>query len=128
MLSNSVKERKTSFLFARVKNEHFKIIIEKGKKSIFCHWRQVPSQGRHAQQLMATTQAINLCTLTLLWDFIDRQTSWTQGSNEITLSNTDNITVGMKVSSGRSFSAGTKIKFEFWNKRTASCIVYNLVP
>lgn len=51
------------------------------------------------------------------WDFIDRQTSWTQGSNEITLSNTDNITVGMKVSSGRSFSAGTKIT-EIVNGRT----------
>ena len=51
------------------------------------------------------------------WDFIDRQTSWTQGSNEITVSNTDNITIGMKVSSGRSFPTGTKIT-EIVNGRT----------
>jgi len=51
------------------------------------------------------------------WDFIDRQTSWTLGTNEITVSDTDNITVGMRISSGRSFPSDTKVT-EIINNRT----------
>lgn len=43
------------------------------------------------------------------WDFVDRQVSWTPGTNEVTISNTDNIAVGMKVSAGRAFLDGTTV-------------------
>jgi len=43
------------------------------------------------------------------WDFVDRQVSWTPGTNEVTISSTDNVAVGMKVSAGRAFPEGTTI-------------------
>lgn len=43
------------------------------------------------------------------WDFVDRQVSWTPGTNEVTVSNTDNIAIGMKISAGRAFPEGTTV-------------------
>ena len=43
------------------------------------------------------------------WDFVDRQASWTPGTDIVTISNTDNITVGMKVSAGKAFADGTRV-------------------
>jgi hypothetical protein len=43
------------------------------------------------------------------WDYSDRQVSWTVGTNQVTITNTDDIAIGMKVSSGRSFPDGTII-------------------
>jgi len=43
------------------------------------------------------------------WDFVDRQVSWTPGTNEVTISSTDNVAIGMKISAGRAFVEGTKV-------------------
>ncbi len=43
------------------------------------------------------------------WDYTDVSVSYVQGSREMTLTSTANIAVGMFVSSGRSYSSGTKI-------------------
>ena len=43
------------------------------------------------------------------WDYVDRQVSWTTGTNKVTVSNSDNVALGMKISAGRAFPAGTTI-------------------
>ena len=43
------------------------------------------------------------------WDFVDRQVAWTPGTDEVTVSNTDNLAIGMKVSAGRAFPEGTTV-------------------
>ena len=43
------------------------------------------------------------------WDYIDVGVSYIQGSNKINLTSTDNVAVGMFISSGRSYPEGTKI-------------------
>jgi len=43
------------------------------------------------------------------WDFTDVSVNYLQGSNEITVTSTDNLAIGMFVSSGRSYPSGTKI-------------------
>ena len=62
--------------------------------------------------------AVRLCKLAARnWDYSDRQVSWTPGTNKVTLSNTDNVAIGMKVSAGRAFPAGTIIT-DIIDKRT----------
>ena len=54
--------------------------------------------------------AVRLCKLAMRnWDYSDRQVSWTVGTNQVTVSNSDNVAIGMKISAGRSFPAGTII-------------------
>jgi len=43
------------------------------------------------------------------WDIIESNVSYTQGSNIITVEDTDRLAIGMYVSSGRAFSSDTKI-------------------
>ena len=43
------------------------------------------------------------------WDYTDRQVSWTPGADIVETSNTDNITIGMKVSAGKAFAEGTRV-------------------
>lgn len=54
--------------------------------------------------------AIRLCKMAVRnWDYIDRQVSWTVGANVVTVSNSDNLAIGLKVSAGRAFPSNTKI-------------------
>ena len=54
--------------------------------------------------------AVRLCKLAMRnWDYTDRQVSWTPGADIVETSNTDNITIGMKVSAGRAFVEGTRV-------------------
>ena len=62
--------------------------------------------------------AVRLCKLAMRnWDYTDRQVSWANNSNEITVTDSDDVAIGMKVSSGRAFPSGTKIT-EIVNERT----------
>ena len=43
------------------------------------------------------------------WDYVDRQASWTAGTNTVETSDTSNIAIGMKISAGRAFPEGTRV-------------------
>ena len=54
--------------------------------------------------------AVRLCKLAMRnWDYTDRQVSWNPGTNIVETSNTDNITIGMRISAGRAFPEGTRV-------------------
>ena len=54
--------------------------------------------------------ATNLAKLAVRnWDYTELNVSYIQGSFRVTVSNTDNLAVGMHISSGRAFDADTKI-------------------
>jgi hypothetical protein len=54
--------------------------------------------------------ATNLAKLAIRnWDFIEENVQYIQGSKTVTVSNTDNLAVGMHISSGRAFTSDTKI-------------------
>ena len=58
----------------------------------------------------AFSYAIRLCKLAMRnWDFLEKGVSWTPGTNEVTIGDTSNIALGMKVSAGRAFPEGTKV-------------------
>ena len=64
--------------------------------------------GELEPSIDAYAYATRLCKVAMRnWDFVDRQVSWTPGTNEITVSNSDDIAIGMKVSAGRAFQPGT---------------------
>jgi len=43
------------------------------------------------------------------WDYIDENVTYIQGSKQINVSSTENLVIGMHVSSGRAYPVGTKI-------------------
>jgi hypothetical protein len=43
------------------------------------------------------------------WDYTDYSVSYIQGDNEVTVTNSDDLAIGMLISSGKSFTPGTKI-------------------
>ena len=43
------------------------------------------------------------------WDYIDNNVSYLQGSRQVTVSSTENLVIGMHISSGRAFDPDTKI-------------------
>ena len=43
------------------------------------------------------------------WDYVDTNVTYLQGSRVVNVTNTDNLAIGMFISSGRSYSVGTKI-------------------
>jgi hypothetical protein len=43
------------------------------------------------------------------WDYIDYNVSYIQGSKQVTVSSTENLVIGMHISSGRAFDPDTKI-------------------
>ena len=43
------------------------------------------------------------------WDYVDTNVNYLQGSKTVTVTNTDNLAIGMFISSGRSYPVGTKI-------------------
>ncbi len=54
--------------------------------------------------------ATNLAKLAIRnWDFVEETVEYIQGSKTVTVSNTDNLAVGMHISSGRAFTPDTKI-------------------
>ena len=58
----------------------------------------------------AFSYAVRLCKLAMRnWDYVDRQVSWTPGTNTVETSDTNNIAIGMKVSAGRAFPEGTTV-------------------
>lgn len=62
------------------------------------------------QSLDIFNYATNLAKLAIRnWDFVDENVSYVQGSDVITVSNTENLAIGMHVSSGRSYSENTTI-------------------
>lgn len=64
--------------------------------------------GELAPTIEAYSYATRLCKIAMRnWDFVDRQVSWTPGTNEVTVSNSGNIAIGMKVSAGRAFQENT---------------------
>nr|BAR39523.1 strucutural protein [uncultured Mediterranean phage uvMED] len=74
--------------------------------------------GELEASIDAYDYAVRLCKLAMRnWDFVDRQVSWTPGTDLVTVSNTDNIAIGMKISAGRAFNPST-IVTEIVDERT----------
>ena len=66
----------------------------------------------------AFAYAVRLCKLAMRnWDYIDRQVSWTPGTDIVTISDTNNVAIGMKISSGVGFPEGTYVS-EIIDRRT----------
>ena len=63
-----------------------------------------------AESLGIFKYATNLAKLAIRnWDFIEENVTYLQGSKVVNVSNTDNLAIGMHISSGRAFSPDTKI-------------------
>ena len=74
--------------------------------------------GELEPTLEAFDYVVRLCKLAMRnWDFIDSSVSWTVGSDLITVSDSDNIAIGMKISAGRAFPDNT-IVTEIIDERT----------
>ena len=74
--------------------------------------------GELEASIKAYDYAVRLCKLAMRnWDFVDRQVSWTPGTDLVTVSNSDNIAIGMKISAGRAFNPAT-IVTEIVDQRT----------
>ena len=74
--------------------------------------------GELEPTLEAFDYVVRLCKLAMRnWDFIDSSVSWTTGSDLITVTDSDNIAIGMKISAGRAFPADT-IVTEIVDERT----------
>ena len=53
--------------------------------------------GELEPSIDAYAYATRLCKVAMRnWDFVDRQVSWTPGTNEITVSNSDDIAIGIE--------------------------------
>ena len=66
--------------------------------------------GEISATIEAFSYAVRLCKLAMRnWDYVDRQASWTAGTNTVETSDTSNIAIGMKVSAGRAFPEGTRV-------------------
>ena len=70
--------------------------------------------GDKISELEATIEAFSymnrLAKLAMRnWDYIDRQVSWTPGTNQVTISDTNNIALGMRVSAGRAFPKEARV-------------------
>ena len=66
-------------------------------------------------ELQATLDAfkytVRLCKLAMRnWDIVERQSSWTPGTDIIEITDTDNIAIGMKVSAGKAFPSNTIVE------------------
>ena len=73
-----------------------------------------PNNKDTISELEATIEALSYMTrLSKLamrnWDYIDRQVSWTPGTNQVTISDTNNIALGMRVSAGRAFPEEARV-------------------
>ena len=66
--------------------------------------------GEISATIEAFSYAVRLCKLAMRnWDYVDRQASWTPGTNTVETSDTNNIAIGMKVSAGKAFPEGTRV-------------------
>ena len=67
-------------------------------------------QNNRADSKLIFDYATRLAKLAIRnWDWTDIGVSYLQGSRTVTLSSTDNVAIGMFISSGRAFPTGTKI-------------------
>jgi hypothetical protein len=74
--------------------------------------------GEIQASIDAYSYATRLCKIAMRnWDVVERQASWTSGTDIIEITNTDNVAIGMKISAGRAFSDTTVIQ-EIIDSRT----------
>ena len=67
--------------------------------------------GELQATLDAFKYAVRLCKLAMRnWDIVERQSSWTPGTDIVEITDTDNIAIGMKVSAGRAFPENTIVE------------------
>ena len=67
--------------------------------------------GEIQASIDAYSYAVRLCKLAMRnWDIVERQSSWTPGTDIIEITSTDNVAIGMKISAGRAFTNTTVIE------------------
>jgi len=67
-------------------------------------------KNNSVESLSIFKYATNLANLAIRnWDYVEESVVFIQGSREVTVSNTDNIAIGMTISAGRAYSPDTVI-------------------